>query len=41
LSDHSRDVCTSETTYDARWSGDPLVVGWRRTRRESSETRSL
>ena len=21
LSDHSRDVCTSETTYDARWSG--------------------
>jgi hypothetical protein len=24
--DHGRDVCTSETTYDARWSGDPLVV---------------
>src|SRR5436853_7585831 len=26
LSDHSRDVCTSETTYDARWSGDPGAV---------------
>ena len=32
LPDESKDACAVEGRYDSRWSDDPKVIAWRRTR---------
>jgi hypothetical protein len=33
IPDSTKHACTTATTYDARWSNDPLVVEWKRAQR--------